>query len=255
MILHYNPMNIWAFSDLHLSFGNPEKSMEVFGPAWHNYGERIKQGWLRHIHDEDLVLIPGDLSWGKNLDQALIDLEWIHALPGTKVIIKGNHDHWWDSAAKMTKALPSSIHFIQNNTFEWKDVTIGGARLWDTSEYNFKDYIEFVENPRENKQAPASLPEDQQKIFVRELQRLRLSLSAMDPNKKIRIALTHYPPIGADLATSRTSQILEEFHIDLCVFGHLHSVKKRTPFFGKKNGVQYVFACCDFLDFIPLKLL
>lgn len=247
-------MNIWAFSDLHLSFGAPEKSMEVFGPAWHNYAERIKNGWLSHIADQDLVLIPGDISWGKNLEQGLIDLEWIHALPGTKVIIKGNHDYWWDSPAKMNKALPSSIHFIQNNTFEWNDVIIGGARLWDTQEYTFKDYIEFIENPREKiNTQPASL-EDQEKIFVRELERLRLSLSQMKNDKKLRIALTHYPPIGADLAPSRVSKILEEFRIDLCVFGHLHSLKKKTPFFGEKNGVKYVFACCEFLDFIPLKL-
>ena len=251
-------MTIWALSDLHLSFGTPSKSMEVFGSAWKNYAERIKTHWLESIRPEDLVLIPGDISWGMNMDQALVDLHWIDALPGTKVILKGNHDYWWDSPAKMQGKMPPSIHFIQNNAFTWKDVTIGGARLWDTPEYSFGDYIQYVENPREKKKPFENLEDqkaEQEKIFVRDLERLKLSLVKLDPKAKIRIALTHYPPIGADLKDSRASKILQDFNIDICVFGHLHNVIKKDPFFGEKNGVKYIFASCDFLQFIPLKIL
>ena len=137
-------MTIWALSDLHLSFGAPSKSMEVFGDSWKNYAERIKAHWQECIKPEDLVLIPGDISWGKTMDEALVDLNWIDALPGTKLILKGNHDYWWDSPAKMLAKIPPSIHFIQNNAFNWQGVTIGGARLWDTPEYSFGDYINII---------------------------------------------------------------------------------------------------------------
>ncbi len=248
-------MAIWALSDLHLSFGAPSKSMEVFGPAWKDYSEKIKREWQNHISSTDLILVAGDISWGMNLEQALKDLLWIDALPGTKVIIKGNHDYWWDSPAKMKKSLPPSIHFIQNNSFDWNGVSIGGSRLWDTSEYNFNSFIEFADNPRENKKETHVSVEENEKIFLRELERLRLSLKTLNPQASTRIAMTHYPPISADLKDSKASLILEEFNIDICVFGHLHSVKKDSLHFGEKNKIKYLFTSCDYLDFIPLRIL
>lgn len=246
-------MSIWALSDPHLSLSNPLKDMYVFGQAWEKYMDKMERNWESCIQKEDLVLIPGDISWAKTLEQAKIDLEWIHALPGTKVIIKGNHDYWWASNAKMDAALPSSIHYIHNNVFNWEDVTIGGSRLWDTEEYNFTPFIEFKENPRESKEGKPSL-EENQKIFQKELERLRRSLEGLDPKASLRIALTHYPPISADLKASLASSILEEFHIDICVFGHLHSVREKSLSFGTKDKVRYVFASADYLEFVPLKI-
>lgn len=246
-------MSIWVLSDLHLAVGNPSKDMAVFGPAWENYMDKIEKNWKACIQPDDLVLIPGDISWAANLDQAKIDLNWIHALPGTKVIIKGNHDYWWASNTKMDAALPSSIHYIHNNAFHWNDVTLGGSRLWDTEEYDFNSFIEFVENPRERKENQTSLEEDR-KIFQKELERLRRSLECLDPKASLRIALTHYPPISAQLEPSKVSSILQEFHIDICVFGHLHSIKEKSLPFGAKDGVNYVFASADYLSFMPLKI-
>ncbi len=243
-------MSIWALSDLHLAISNPSKDMSFFGPVWDGYVEKIKAHWLECIHPEDLVLIPGDISWARTLAEAQIDLDWIHQLPGTKLLLKGNHDSWWASSAKMQQTLPSSIHFIHNNAFHWNDVTIGGSRLWDTDEYSFSSLIEFKENPREKKSLVA--PEVDQKLFQKELERLKMSLQSLDPKASLRIALTHYPPIGADLAPSLASHILEEFKIDICVFGHLHSVPRGTLPFGESNGIRYVFASCDYLDFRPV---
>ncbi|NBX70170.1 MAG: phosphoesterase, partial [Proteobacteria bacterium] len=226
-----------------------------FGDSWKDYVFHIENEWKKHIHEEDLVLVPGDLSWAKTLNAALIDLNWIDSLPGTKIIIKGNHDYWWESTSKMQKVIPSSIKFIQNDSYTWNDVTIGGSRLWDTEEYNFNKYIEYIENPRENKKENQKNKEEQEKIFVRELERLKLSLNTLDPAAKIRIALTHYPPIGADLGPSRASAILEAYEIDICVFGHLHSIKQGLSLFGEKNGIRYIFASCDYLKFIPLRVL
>lgn len=251
-------MSVWALSDLHLAFGVPGKTMEDFGPAWENYTQKIETHCKRLISPQDLLLIPGDISWAMHLKDALIDLAWIDQLPGTKVILKGNHDYWWSSSSQLKKALPASIHFIHNNAFHWQGISIGGARLWDTSEYRFNPYIEFKENPRARQKTPqeiANAQEEEEKIFTRELQRLELSLQQLDPDAHTRIALTHYPPVGADLAPSRASAILEKYQIHYCVFGHLHSVKPHALPFGAARGVNYLFTSCDYLDFIPMKII
>jgi uncharacterized protein len=250
-------MTVWALSDVHLAFGVPEKTMEDFGPSWHRYAEKIEANWKKMISPQDLVLIPGDISWAMHLEQAVIDLKWIDALPGTKVILRGNHDYWWSSSSKLAKIMPPTLHFIHNNTFIWNEIAIGGSRLWDTPEYSFNPFIEFRENPRARPRAPGELAEgkaEEERIFIRELERLKLSLSRLPKNAAIKIAMTHYPPIGADLAPSRASQILEFFQIDYCVFGHLHNVRKNALSFGEARGVKYLFTSCDYLDFIPLKV-
>jgi predicted phosphohydrolase len=145
-------MSIFAIADLHLCFGCPDKTMEVFGKDWEKYLEKIKENWQNIVKKEDLVLIAGDLSWGKNLEEASFDLKWLDSLNGEKLIIKGNHDYWWPSSyKKLQKNLPPSFHSIQNNVFNWNDVSIGGARLWDSEEYNFDEYIRFQENPYTSK--------------------------------------------------------------------------------------------------------
>ncbi len=241
---------IWALADLHLPFGSPGKNMEVFGPVWENYTARIEKNWRKHVGDEDLMLIAGDISWAMKPEDAVKDLKWIDALPGKKVILKGNHDYWWPSNKKLSEILPSSIQFVNNTAVTIGDVTIGGVRLWDSSEYTFKNYITFIENPLA-KSKPLDLGKPK-RIFERDLQRLRISLEQMDPKATYRIAMTHYPPISADLQDSQTSKILEEFNIDICVFGHLHNVKKEHPLFGEKNQILYLFTAADYLEFDPM---
>ncbi len=244
-------MAVWALADLHLAFGVPEKKMDFFGEPWIHYTDKIKKHWLDHIKPDDLVLLAGDISWAMHLEDAAVDLNWIHELPGTKVLVRGNHDYWWTSLSKVEKILPSSIHVIQNNVFNWNEYTIGGARLWD-SDFNFKDYIEFKENPRAKQldEIPEN-SEDTQKIFLRELGRLELSLQGLNTEANIRIAMTHYPPLSADLKNSPASLLLEKFKINTCVFGHLHNVKTNLNLFGERNGIRYFLTSCDYLDFIP----
>lgn len=230
--------------------------MEAFGPLWKNYAERIEISWRKKISSEDLVLIAGDISWAMRLEEAVIDLRWIDALPGTKVMIKGNHDFWWSSLSKLNKVMPPSIHCIYNNAFTWKGVTVGGTRLWDTKEYRFDSLIHFVENPATKQQTvdAEKKEEEDERIFLRELERLKLSLKMLDPSAKIRIAMTHYPPIGADLKPSRAAEILEEYKIDFSIFGHLHSLKKDKPLFGEARGIRYFLTSCDYLDFEPIMI-
>lgn len=230
--------------------------MDVFGPVWENHAHQIEENWRRVVHQDDLVLLPGDISWAMHLEEVISDLEWINRLPGTKVLIKGNHDYWWGSLKKLASILPPSLHLIQNNSFRWKQVAIAGARLWDTPEYSFGEYIELRENPREriSDQPEASQEALNAKIFERELQRLTASLSTLPPDATIRIAMTHYPPIGATLEPSRASCLLEAHGIQICVFGHLHNIRNGLSLFGEKNGVRYILASGDYVRFqlVPL---
>lgn len=240
---------LFALADLHLSWSTPEKKMDVFGPLWENYMTKIEKNWRSQVQKEDLVLLPGDLSWAMHLEDALVDLEWIDSLPGTKVMIKGNHDYWWSSRSKMTKRLPQSLHLVQNDAFTYRSLSIGGARLWDSPEFNFSPYIEVRGEMKEQTLSPKD-----EKIFSRELQRLELSLQALDPMADSRIVMTHYPPIGPDLAPSRVSALLEQYNVHVCVFGHLHSVRLGSLPYGERNGVHYHLVSADYVDFTPVRL-
>ncbi|MBM3192598.1 MAG: phosphoesterase [Chlamydiae bacterium] len=244
-------MTVWALSDPHLSFGAQNKSMEIFGPAWKDWTKKIETHWKNTVDAGDLVLVAGDISWAKNLEEALPDLMWLHALPGTKLLLKGNHDYWWPSMKKLQENLPSSIHCLYNSAFHWKDTTIGGTRLWDSPEYDFHSIASKTTDSLEKE---ASSPEEAKKIFDRELVRLKRSLDLLDKKAKYRLVMTHYPPIGLDLQPSQVSQILDTYNIDACIFGHLHSLNTKGPLFGKLHKTTYLLTSCDYLDFTPTKI-
>ena len=246
-------MTIWALSDFHLSFNTPNKSMSVFGPTWHHWTEKIKASCETLIKPEDLLLVAGDISWGSNLQEALADLQWIDALPGTKLLLKGNHDYWWPSKSKLKEIFPPSIYVIHHDAFHWNDISIGGSRLWDTPEFNFSSLIDIKENPLATQELIPK--EDSAKVFERELIRLQMSLDLLSPKASFRIAMTHYPPIGLDLQPSKASKLLDAYNIDVCVFGHLHNLNTHQALFGKHHKTRYVLTSCDYLDFVPIKIL
>lgn len=245
-------MSIFALSDLHLCFSRPEKTMEIFGPPWEHYQEKIKTHWEKAIKKEDLVLIPGDISWATKMAEAIIDLNWINQLPGQKLIIKGNHDYWWPSNAKLKEALPPSINFLQNNAFQFGNASIAGTRMWDSPDFNFDVYVDSKTEFRAEKDQIKS-----QKIYEREIGRLKTSLAALNPKAKIKIAMTHFPPVPADLSEGEIIELFQKTGIQICVFGHLHNLKKSTQnkIFGRKNQIQYKLCSADFLNFQPLKIV
>ena len=245
-------MAIWAIADLHLSFGVAGKEMHVFGPEWIEHDKKIKEYWDTHVCPDDLVLIPGDISWAMKLDEAKADLDWIDARPGTKVFIRGNHDYWCAAPTKVRKALPSSMHLVWSDAFLWKDVAICGTRLWDSPEYDFGAFIEMRKPIKEA--AKDKPPEDHESVFKREVLRLEMALNAMSKTAHLKIAMVHYPPIGANLEPSIVSNMLEKAGVNICVFGHLHSVRPESKLFGTKNGIAYHFVACDWLGFKLLKI-
>lgn len=249
-------MRLFSIADLHLSLATASKSMDKFGEAWKNHVTKVAEYWDTTVTSEDLVLIPGDISWAMTLQQALPDLEWIAKRPGIKVMIRGNHDYWWSSISKVRSALPQTLYALQNDSLVFGEYAIAGTRLWDSSEYTFNSIIDF--RPIEGQETISSKPEsnvESEQLFERELGRLELSLKSLPSSPFKRIVMTHYPPIGLDLAPSRVSALLEKYAISLCLFGHLHSIKPDIKqLFGTARGVRYELVSCDWLACHPLEL-
>lgn len=258
-------MRVFAVSDLHLSLSGA-KPMDVFGAHWTNHHERIRASWMEHVTDGDIVLLPGDLSWALRLQEAEADLAWVGALPGRKVLLKGNHDYWWSSLSKLRKAVGqnSGIHFIQNNAVLLDGIGIAGSRLWDYpfvdwSTVHAADTVASDDTPTEaHADAPAcgaskspAAQADDEVIRARELQRLELSLQALDKAAPaVRIAMTHYPPVSAEPTPNPLTALLARYGVTLCVYGHVHAGMVDAP--GADcvvEGCRYLLTSCDALDF------
>jgi len=255
-------MKVFALSDPHLSIGTPRKSMEIFGPPWEGHPNVMASRWRKRVSPEDIVLIPGDISWAMKLEGAIPDLRFLGNLPGRKVLLRGNHDYWWSSASKVRSALPEGIRILQNDAVNIDGVSIAGTRLWDDREIG---WLDLPLRPPVRGKVWKSLPtemglarseEDNEKIFVRELGRLRNSLSRLDPAARFKVVMVHYPPVNLRLDDTRTTAIIEESRVSTCIFGHLHGLlpAREKPLFGKRKGVDYRLTSCDYLEFDPLLL-
>lgn len=229
-------MSIWAIGDLHLS-GFAPKPMDIFGPHWLNHWEKIRSFWNLHVGTEDTVLLAGDHSWAMRLSEALHDLEQIAALPGQKVLIRGNHDYWWDTVAKVTKAAPPSLTAVQSAYTPVGDIAVCGTRGWLCP-------------------GPQKLSAQDMKIYERELGRLNLALTKAKSDGYTRlIALLHYPPVNEMHQASGFTALLEQFAVGHCIYGHLHGGSAQNAYEGLHNGVCYHLVACDYLDFKLKKIL
>lgn len=225
---------IFAIGDLHLSLSVENKSMDVFGPGWTNHVNRLREGWQDTVGEGDLVLVPGDISWGLRLEEAAADLDFIHGLKGTKMLLRGNHDYWWTGYGKVQSVLPPSIRAVQNNALVWNDVVVGGTRGWNTPAD-----VDFSESK-------------DRKIFEREKLRQELSLRAMDAQAgRLRIFMLHYPPFNEKGAPTEFASLLEGRGMDHCVYGHLHGRSCLGGFEGSYEGTEYHLTSADHLRFVP----
>ncbi|AID45306.1 Hypothetical protein SFBmNL_01407 [Candidatus Arthromitus sp. SFB-mouse-NL] len=231
-------MNLFAISDLHLSF-NSEKPMDVFGKIWIDHFNKIKENWLKLVCDDDLILICGDTSWAMNINDAIPDLNWIDNLPGKKIIIKGNHDFWWTSINKLN-SIYENIKFIQNNYISFKEYAICGSRGFNIDILNSQDEKNHL------------------KILEREKIRMNLSLRSAkkDGYEKI-IYMSHYPPFSINNISPNKNifiNILNEYNVEIVIYGHIHNNFEK--FYDRKiNHTKYYLTSCDYLNFIPLKIL
>lgn len=209
--------------------------MDVFGAAWKDHPERIAAAWDATVATGDTVLLPGDLSWARNLPEARADLAWIGARPGTKVMLRGNHDGWWSSLAKVRGALPPGCFALQNDAFDLGDAVLVGARGWTAPD---------------DPQAGAG----DEAIFLRELGRLRLSIEDADRRfgrAKPRLAMLHYPPWIEGRPPTAVVGVLREGAVRMCVYGHLHGSDHALSVQGEREGIRYLLVAADAIGFAP----
>ncbi|HML68369.1 MAG TPA: metallophosphoesterase [Clostridia bacterium] len=223
-------MQIYAIADLHLSLTS-EKPMDVFGEAWRGHAEKLERNWRERVQADDLVLIPGDISWAMQLSAALPDLSFIGNLPGKKILLKGNHDYWWSAIGRVRSSLPDGMRALQNDSIVENGIGICGSRGWlcpGSNNFNAED----------------------QKIYLRELDRLSLSLSSL-PAVETKIAMLHFPPFTDKEKGSGFTERLEAAGVQIVVYGHLHGEANRYAFEGERNGIYYHCVAADKLDFMP----
>lgn len=242
-------MAIYAISDLHLALG-VNKPMDVFGDDWSGYMEKIKENWRNTVNDMDTVLLPGDFCWAINLEEADADFAYLADLPGRKIISKGNHDYWWSTKNKIQKWLDSkgirNIDILHNNAFKVENTIICGTRGWHS--------------PGDDEFGPADM-----KIYLRELERLKLSLEAgralqrkttelAAPTEPELFVMMHYPPLDAKKRTSGFTDILQQYGVKQCIYGHLHDRSRYSAVQGDVDGVYYRLVSADHLRFQPYQL-
>ncbi len=228
--------HVYAIGDLHLSLSVPNKAMDVFGAHWKDHTERIREAWQDTVAEDDLVLIPGDISWAMYLSDAVADLAFIGELKGTKLILRGNHDYWWQSVTKVRAALPKNMYALQNDVFRFGDLLVCGTRGWTIPQSShFKESAD-------------------RKLFERELIRLDLSLSKV-PKDAPSIGMLHFPPFSETGEKSTFAERFSAAGVKNVVYGHLHGASHRSAFAGECDGVFYHFVSADYLDFVPKQIL
>lgn len=225
-------MSLYAIGDLHLP-GGDEKPMDVFGGHWEDHFARISADWRERVGEEDTVLIPGDLSWAMQLRDAVPDLQAIGALPGRKLIVKGNHDYWWSTLRQVQSALPEGMTALQHTAIDVGDAVVCGTRGWSF--------------PTEE----APLSAEDMRIFSRELIRLEMALQAavrLAPGKPV-VVMLHYPPLFEQCRDTAFTALLEKYGVHTAVYGHLHGAGIRVGYTGEHRGVRYMLTSCDSLKF------
>ncbi len=228
-------MALYAIGDLHLCLGAP-KPMDIFGGAWVGYMEKLRRG-ISILRPEDTTVLMGDLSWALDLESAKADLEWIARIPGRKIILKGNHDYWWSTAAKFQKFCQENrltdMHILNNNFYEYDGYAICGTRGWNYEEKR-------------------GTPHDE-KIFKRELIRLEASLKAAGERPKL--VFLHYPPRSKGYECPEILELLRRYEVRRCFYAHLHGPSHRLAQEGQHDGIDYRLLAADFINFEPQKIL
>lgn len=223
-------MSVYAIADTHLSFGT-DKPMDSF-PGWNDYVSRLNKNWNKLVTDEDTVIIAGDISWAMNFEELLADFKFIDSLNGTKIIIKGNHDYWWNTVSKMNKFLEdnsfNTIKFLFNNSYEVEGVSICGSRGW------------FFDSNEEH----------DEKVLNREIGRIKTSLDSAECEDKI--VFLHYPPITTETKCEGIMELLKDYRIERCYYGHLHGAAAKFAIDDTVDGIKFKLISCDKLGFMPL---
>ena len=228
-------MALYAIGDTHLSLTS-NKPMDVFGGGWTGYVDKLRQGFAC-VGPEDTVVLCGDLSWGMSLQEAREDFAFLDALPGKKLLMKGNHDYWWTTVSKMNQFFQennfTTFEILHNNCALYGDVALCGTRGW------------FYEEDRSG--------EHDEKVFKRELLRLEASLKAAGDMWKM--VFLHYPPRYRGYECPEILQLLEKYGVSRCFYGHLHGGSHALAMEGLWDGVDFRLVAADYTGFRPYKVI
>ena len=224
-------MALFAIGDTHLSFST-SKPMDIFG-GWQDYVERLEKNWTRIVGPDDTVVIPGDISWAMNLEEAKKDLEFLNSLPGKKIIGKGNHDYWWPTMAKIDAFVKennfTTLSFLYNNAYAAEGVAVCGSRGW------------FFDD-----ESPQS-----ELVIKRECGRIRTSLEAASALGLPPVLFLHYPPITQDRICEPIMEVITSSGAKRCFYAHLHGNAINYAFRGDYEGVNFDLVSADSLEFVP----
>ncbi len=228
-------MALYAIGDTHLSL-SADKSMEAFGEGWTDYVQRLREGFAA-LGERDLCVLCGDLSWGMSLEDAREDFRFLASLPGKKLIVKGNHDYWWSTAAKAKKFFEreglEGFEILHNNCFFYGDWALCGTRGW------------FYEDERGDGH--------DRKIMLREIGRLETSLKAAGEREKL--VFLHYPPVFQHYECPEILDLFARYGVRRCYYGHIHGKGIRLAFNGERAGTAYRLVSADAVGFAPVKVL
>ena len=230
-------MGLYVLGDLHLSLGEKSKPMDIF-KGWENHLELLRTGWTETVSEDDTVVLAGDLSWAMNLEGAREDFSFINNLPGRKIILKGNHDYWWTTLRKMQLFFAEngfdSLHILHNNHYSYGKYGICGTRGWVSVSGETEDA----------------------KILNREVIRLETSLKSAAEAGLEQIAFLHYPVIFGSNCNWDLLDVLHKYGIKQCFYGHIHGAGGfRNAVNGERDGMEHSLISCDYLHFIPKKVL
>lgn len=226
-------MALYVMGDTHLSLSS-QKAMDVFGGVWEGYMEKLTQG-LSVLQPEDTLVIAGDVSWGMSLEESEQDFAWLNAWPGRKILLKGNHDYWWNTAAKLHRFFEEkgirTLEILHNNCAFYGDYAICGTRGW------------FLEEDQKPHNA---------KVLNREVLRLEASLQAA--GDRPILCFLHYPPLYQGYECPEILAVLEKYHVGTCCYGHLHGpvIKRRME--GRRGETDFSLISADYLGFVPKKI-
>ena len=229
-------MSLYAIGDLHLSLGS-DKPMDVFGGDWDNYIEKIKSGFSL-VGQDDVCVLCGDTSWAMSLEESIADFRFICGLPGRKIILKGNHDYWWTTSTKMKSFFSQNdimdIEILNNNCFFYEGTAICGTRGWLT-------------------EGETDTPHNQ-KIMARETMRLRASLQAAG-DAEVKLCFFHYPPRFKNMVCQDIIDVMNEFGVRKCWYGHIHGIGHRYAVTGEVEGIDYQMLSADYTGFVPQRII
>src|SRR5690625_595011 len=212
--------------------------MDVFGQAWQDHPRVIREAWIQRVGSDDLVLVPGDISWAMTLEQARDDLQYLGDLPGRIILIRGNHDYWWNAIGKVRAALPPNVEAIQNDHVMLSDGwAVCGSRGWKVPG------------------GPGYDPVEDDKLYAREQQRLEMSLqSAVRAGADKLFVMLHYPPVNDRHEPSGFTRLLETYPVRHCIYGHMHGNSRYRALTGEREGIRYHMVACDGIGFRPVQI-